>query len=124
LVSLTDLDNAITSPKGAVRPTPLIESLSDVISMPLSFVPGNSDRETQWQLPGGRLVFLNKENWICSVWVNPSNEEHPVQRHLFLPDNWLKPESVALLQLGPSEEIFLPKSEHIAIIRNALDELF
>lgn len=124
LISVTDLDSAIMDSRDAVRPIPLIESLSDIIAMPLGLLSGKSSQGRQEQLAGGRLLFLSKENWICSAWVNTRNEEHPVQRHIFLPSDWLKPESVELAQVGPDEDILIPKSEHLVIIRNALDVQF
>lgn len=119
-IPVTELNDKIARSHGMVCPVPLIESLSDIIAMPLGFFSRNNGQEAMEQVPGGRLIFLNKENWICSTWVDSSNEKHPVQRHIFLPDDWLAAENVELIQLH-SNTIYIPRSENITIIRNALD---
>jgi hypothetical protein len=88
--------------------------------MPLGFLSQESSEGAMVQVPGNRLVFLNKENWICSTWIDSSNEEHPVQRHIILPDDWLAAGDMSLIQFS-SDRIYIPRSEHIVIIRNALD---
>lgn len=124
LISVADMDNAMMSAQDPVRPVPLIESLRGIISMPLGFLSSKHGQRDQGHLTGGRLLFLSRENWICSVWVSSYNEEHPVKQHIFLPNDWLKLESLELTLVGSDEEIFIPKSEHVAIIRNALDVQF
>ncbi|KAJ5449517.1 uncharacterized protein N7458_005966 [Penicillium daleae] len=119
-IPMRELNDKIALSHGVVCPFPLIESLSDIIAMPLGFLSQESSEGAMVQVPGNRLIFLNKENWICSTWIDSSNEEHPVQRHIFLPDDWLAAGDMSLIQFR-SDRIYIPRSEHIVIIRNALD---
>jgi hypothetical protein len=119
-IQMTELDNTITR---SVCPAPLIESLSDMITMPLGFLSSNSGQEATGKSQGAYLAFLSKDNWVCSTWTDPSNENHPVRRHIFLPDDWVTEENVELIQLC-SDGIYIPRSEHIIVIRNIFETWF
>lgn len=119
-IPVNDLNDTIARSNGVISPFPLIESLSDMISMPLGFLPWNSSQEAVKKVRGSRLVFLSKENWICSTCIDSSNEKRLVQRHIFLPDDWLAAVNVELIQIRLNG-IYIPRSENIVIIQNAFD---
>lgn len=119
-IPITELNDAITRPHGVVRPTPLIESLSDIMVMPLGFLPCNAGQGCVKQDQGSCLVFLSKDNWICSSLVNPFSGQGPIRKHIFLPDDWLAAENVGLIRLRLNE-IYIPRLEHVVVIRNAFD---
>ncbi|KAJ5989703.1 hypothetical protein N7481_004913 [Penicillium waksmanii] len=102
-----------------VFPTPLIESLSDVIAMPLGFFSCTRGQGMLKQVRGGSLIFLSKENWICSVWLG-NDGEGPVRRHIFLPDDWLDAESVELVRVC-RDRIYIPRAGQVVVIQNAFD---
>lgn len=119
-IPVTDFNDTLARSNAVISPFPLIESLSDIISMPLGFLPCNSSQEAVEKARGSHLVFLSKENWICSTCIDSSNEERLVRRHVFLPDDWLAAVNVELIQIR-SNGIYIPRSEYIVIIQNAFD---
>ena len=119
-IPMTELNDTIAQSNGVVSPFPLIESLSDIISLPLGFLPRNSRQEAVEKVRGNHLVFLSKENWICSTCVDYFNERRLIRRHVFLPDDWLAAVNVELIQIR-SNGIYIPRSEYVVIIQNVFD---
>lgn len=119
-IPMTELNDTIAQPNGVIRPFPLIESLSDIISLPLGFLPRNNSQEAVEKVRGNHLVFLSKENWICSTCIDSFNKKRLIRRHVFLPDDWLAAVNVELIQIR-SNGIYIPRSEYVVIIQNAFD---
>lgn len=119
-VPTDELNDATTRLHGVVRPAPLIESLSDIMAMPLGFLPCNGGQGCVKQDRSSCLAFLSKDNWICSSRISPHSGQYPVRKHIFLPDDWLAAENVGLIQLRLNE-IYIPRLEHVVVIRNAFD---
>lgn len=119
-IPVADLNDTNAQSNRVVSPFPLIESLSDIISIPLAFLPWNSSQEAAEKVQGGYFVFLSKENWICSTRIDSFNEKRLVRRHVFLPDDWLAAVNVELIQIH-SNRVYIPRSEYVVIIQNAFD---
>lgn len=118
LVSMEDMEKAMTDPTFAIPPTPLVRSLSDRIALPLGLIPGDGDQDEGRH--GFRLVFLNKANWICSTWVDQSCVEQPVQRHFFVPTDLLTSDLANVVKFRSDQSILIPKSGDVLIIHNTL----
>jgi hypothetical protein len=67
------------------------------------------------------MVFLDANNWICSVSLDSSVEEFQVVRHFFLPDDWLSSTSRLILDMGRMGEIVFVKRAELAIIKRGLE---
>lgn len=65
-----------------------------------------------------KIVFLDHYYWICSWKVEPSIGD--VQRHFFLPKDWLHASNLQMAMLNSMGTIFCPKYGDVAIVRNGL----
>ena len=66
-------------------------------------------------LPGHRLMFLDLDYWICT-WRLGSDKAIPA-RHLFLPKDWINPDSLALCAVAMDGAFLYPRNGEVAVIK-------
>ncbi|KAL8981659.1 MAG: hypothetical protein Q9205_003617 [Flavoplaca limonia] len=101
--------SALNSPaRGcSVTPTLLPAAIQRLIEIPLGL------------LPKQRIIFLDKDHWMCSwrVGANPATEK--VQKYYFLPKDWLNVEYLKLCALLADGRFLIPNNGELAVIRSA-----
>ncbi|KAJ5185120.1 Cytochrome cd1-nitrite reductase-like C-terminal heme d1 [Penicillium cf. griseofulvum] len=63
-----------------------------------------------------RLVFLDKSYWVCSWSLGSNFSPNQVQRHYFLPKDWLNMECLELCVLLPNGVFLMPNNGELAEI--------
>jgi WD40 repeat protein len=66
-----------------------------------------------------RLVFLDVNNWICSVGIGSA--EPVCSRHFFIPSDWVSLVQKLMLDVGYNGEIVLVKRADILVIKRGLE---
>ncbi|KAL8838171.1 MAG: hypothetical protein Q9176_005254 [Flavoplaca citrina] len=101
--------SALNSPArgSSVTPTLLPATIQRLIEIPLGL------------LPKQRIIFLDKDHWMCSwrVGANPATEK--VQKYYFLPKDWLNVEYLKLCALLADGRFLIPNNGELAVIRSA-----
>ena len=96
--SRTDENGVIASPSLIEIP----EDKANLMEFPLNV------------LPSGRLVFISRSFWVCS-WRLKSHEDggsaNNIERHFFIPRDWLAVKSQGLLHLTASGHIIFPREK-------------
>ena len=64
------------------------------------------------------IVFLDHDNWLCSWRVDA--DVNAVQRHFFLPRDWLNPDALRMAVLDAQGTFLCPKHGCVAIVQNGL----
>lgn len=116
-IPTTDLHLGTPALVQGIRPAPLVENISKTMATPLGFISNHRTASDQSQRPGERLVFIDHDNFICSVPIHPANREYAITQHLPLPDHWCLPERLELYQMILGD-IYIPVSDQVAIIKN------
>ncbi|PGH14324.1 hypothetical protein AJ79_03146 [Helicocarpus griseus UAMH5409] len=65
-----------------------------------------------------RLVFIDRGFWVCS-WLIGSGDDD-VQRHFFLPREWVSLEMLSLCTVMKDGTILAPRKGEVAVIRSSL----
>ncbi|KAL9039908.1 MAG: hypothetical protein Q9180_002246 [Flavoplaca navasiana] len=70
-------------------------------------------------LPKQRIIFLDKDHWMCSwrVGAHPATEK--VQKYYCLPKDWLNVEYLKLCALLADGRFLIPNNGELAVIRSA-----
>ena len=101
--------SALNSPArgSSVTPTLLPATIQRLIEIPLGL------------LPKQRIIFLDKDHWMCSwrVGANPATDK--VQKYYFLPKDWLNVEYLKLCALLADGRFLIPNNGELAVIRSA-----
>lgn len=71
---------------------------------------------------GRRLVFLGKDDWICSV--DPESVQGDLySRHFFLPADWLSSNIKLIIEVTQNGDIIFAKRDEVAVIKRGLDNI-
>ncbi|KAI1364366.1 hypothetical protein F5Y08DRAFT_214267 [Xylaria arbuscula] len=82
-----------------------------------------------------RAVFLDRDNWVCSINIVPSEstssttiatdrpslEGRKIIRHFFIPDNWMSSEHKLLMEVRPLGDLVIAKQRDLAVVRCGLE---
>ncbi|CAD6587074.1 MAG: hypothetical protein ASARMPRED_002985 [Alectoria sarmentosa] len=71
---------------------------------------------------GRRLVFLSRDNWICSADPESANADH-YDRHFFLPADWLSSDVRLMIRVAHDRDIVFVKRDEVAVIKRGLDNI-
>lgn len=71
-------------------------------------------------LPGGRLVFLDKDMWVCTVRLDSSKDSQALRRHYFIPRDWASTECLEQCCMLDDGTFLFPKDGEVAVIRDGL----
>lgn len=85
------------------------------IDIPMSIA--SSIEKPLGMLVGERLVFVNKEFWVCS-W--PIRGEKEVKKHFFLPRDWVDVEVLGLCRLLGEGKILCPRKGDVAVVKEGM----
>ena len=101
--------SALNSPARGSSVTPMLlpATIQRLIEIPLGL------------LPKQRIIFLDKDHWMCSwrVGANPATDK--VQKYYFLPKDWLNVEYLKLCALLADGRFLIPNNGELAVIRSA-----
>ncbi|KAL2263940.1 hypothetical protein VTK26DRAFT_4127 [Humicola hyalothermophila] len=105
LLLATDLQGPASTPYNQVRRRQLYELSAHV----QSFLGCHRDK----------VVFIDHGNWLCTADVSwEGNMAHSIQRHFFLPRDWLGTESaMRLIRFTEQGVLLVPRNEEVAIVR-------
>lgn len=73
-------------------------------------------------LPGKRLVFLDKDFWMCTLGLDSIRHPHAMKRHYFLPRDWISTESLEQCCMLRDGTFLFPKDGEVAVITSTLGE--
>lgn len=73
-------------------------------------------------LPGKRLVFLDKDFWVCTLELNSVKHPDAITRHYFLPRDWISTESLEQCCMLQDGTFLFPKDGEVAVIASGLGE--
>ena len=73
-------------------------------------------------LPGKRLVFLDKDFWMCTLGLNSVKYPNAIIRHYFLPRDWISTESLEQCCMLQDGTFLFPKDGEVAVIASRLGE--
>ncbi|KAK8244134.1 hypothetical protein HDK90DRAFT_501620 [Phyllosticta capitalensis] len=99
-------------------------------SLPYLSVPQSLSRNLEACLGvlsglGSRLVFLDQELWICTYDLLSGSDdgveyENALQRHFFVPRDWMSGRGLELCALMEDGALLCPKNDRVAVIRGGL----
>ena len=67
---------------------------------------------------GSKLLFLNRNLWVCSVDINERNNKGVYFRHFPIPADWQSQRLVLQMEVTPQGEILFVRTEEVAVIKN------
>ncbi|KAI1178951.1 hypothetical protein F4777DRAFT_41545 [Nemania sp. FL0916] len=96
---------------------------SDILSLPLDVI--SHILMPLGILPGRRLIFIDKDLWVCSYPLGKSFYSAtgaPYNRFYFIPRNWMTSDSLEQCVLADDGTLFWPKGDRVVLIECSLDE--
>jgi len=70
-------------------------------------------------LPDGRLVFLDRQLWVCTSALTPAPDVN-IARHFFLPHDWVTTQDLRLCRLLRDGTVLCPTKGEVAVMRGDL----
>ncbi len=67
-----------------------------------------------------KLVFLDKESWVCTYRLRSGDDASAVRQHFFLPRDWLNSESLELCRVMADGTFLCPRNGEVAVIRSSV----
>ncbi|KAI9369763.1 hypothetical protein BJX61DRAFT_545262 [Aspergillus egyptiacus] len=105
LLPLTSLNPSPTTSSTTITPFVIPAEIQDQIEIPLGV------------LSRQRLVFLDRNYWMCSWVLSPNYSPEHVHRHYFLPKYWLNAECLEQCALLPDGVFLMPNNGELAVVR-------
>jgi WD40 repeat protein len=93
---------------GTIEPLSLPPDVQSQVEIPLGILPRKG------------LIFLNKDYWMCSWNFGTRTKLEKVQRHFFLPKDWLNSDCLNLCALLECGTFLIPKNGEVAIIKSGV----
>jgi WD40 repeat protein len=110
--------------------SPAVADPDQTISIkPLPIPPSLAARITHalGMLPDGRLVFLDRQLWVCTTPLSPSpppsgsaSEEGDIRRHFFLPHDWVTAEGLRMCRVLRDGTVLCPCKGQVAVMKGGL----
>jgi hypothetical protein len=69
-------------------------------------------------LPVKRLIFLDKDYWVCSWRLGANMTTEKIQKYYFLPKDWLNVECLDLCALLADGRFLIPHNGELAVIKS------
>ena len=98
------------------RPTE--EEMVSTVDIPPSIL--SCIRKPLGILPGQRMVYLDNESWVCTWRLGSTNESAGLERHFFIPRDWLNAETLDLCLVMDDGTFLCPHYGEVAVIKSAL----
>ena len=67
-----------------------------------------------------RLIYLDHDSWVCTWSIDSRNDSAGLQRHFFIPRDWLNAETLERCQLMSNGAFLFPHYGEVAVIESAL----
>ena len=67
-------------------------------------------------LPGSRLAFLDQDLWMCTYELGPVYNEGALQRHYFIPRDWVTTDNLEQCCLMEDGTFLCPREDKVAAI--------
>ncbi|KAJ2899241.1 hypothetical protein MKZ38_003341 [Zalerion maritima] len=99
---------------GIVVAKPLPSSLHTIMDIPVGFVSGMG-------MTAGRLVLIDREFWL-SIWDLDDVGGERIQRHFFLPRDWVNAECLAMAQVTLEGSFLCPRNGEVVVVKNGFRE--
>ena len=106
--TLSQPDVASSTPLKTIKPLSLSQTLLSQIQLPLGV------------LAGGKFVFLDNQNWICSWQLHARDEARALKRYFFLPRDWLNADCLELCRVLENGVLLIPRHGVVAAVRSDL----
>ena len=71
-------------------------------------------------LSGGRLIFLDKDLWICTWKLDSIQDINAIKRHYFIPGDWVSAQYLHQCCILKDGTFLCPKGDEIAAIESTL----
>jgi WD40 repeat protein len=68
-------------------------------------------------MPTRRLIFLDKNDWICSYCLDANFDTEKPLKHYFFPKDWLNVECLQLCTLLADGKLLIPNNGELAVIK-------
>ena len=91
-----------------VTPYGIPPAVSETLQLPLGI------------LVGERFVFIDNDHWLCSWRLRSGDGMAGIERHFFLPRDWLTADCLELCVLDENGVLLIPKGGGVAAIRSEL----
>ncbi|KAL4756745.1 WD40 repeat domain-containing protein [Aspergillus foveolatus] len=101
-------------------------STSSIVRL-TTIVPADVSRQVEVVLgilPGSRFFFLDRNLWLCSVFLNSSVTEDTIERHYFLPRDWTTTEHFQQCLLLENGTLLCPRENEVAVIKSELSRSY
>ncbi|MCJ1477255.1 hypothetical protein MMC13_005926 [Lambiella insularis] len=66
------------------------------------------------------LIYLDASLWVCSWRLSATDGAEKIQKHFFLPRDWLGTESLGMCKVMPNGTFLCPKAGEVAVVRSTL----
>ena len=67
-------------------------------------------------LPGMRFIFLDRDLWMCTYKLGAMDDEDALQRHYFIPRDWVSTENLEQCQMMEDGTFLCPRDDKVAAI--------
>ena len=94
----------ISPPQITITSTPVPQEIQKQIEIPIGIIPKQ------------RLIFIDKDYWMCSWRFGANVTTEKVQRYYFLPKDWLSVEYLKLCALLADGRFLIPNNGELAIV--------
>ena len=74
-------------------------------------------------LTGGTLVFLDKDQWMCTLNLESFRQPNALKRHYFVPRDWASTESLEQCCVLKDGTFLFPKDGEVAVITSSLGNI-
>ncbi|KIX06231.1 uncharacterized protein Z518_04206 [Rhinocladiella mackenziei CBS 650.93] len=74
-------------------------------------------------LPGSKLVFFDRDLWVCSMVLNSRASLDSFKRHYFIPRDWTSVESIEQCSLLRDGTLICPRDGDVIIVRSNFDDI-
>ena len=71
-------------------------------------------------LPMQRMVYLDNESWVCTGRLGSASESVGLEKHFFIPRDWLNAETLDLCLVMDDGTFLCPHYGEVAVIKSAL----
>ncbi|KAL9059037.1 MAG: hypothetical protein Q9162_001425 [Coniocarpon cinnabarinum] len=96
----------------------LLGTLSHLTPKSLPFLLWSKLQLPLGVLPGDKFVFLDNEHWLCSWQLNSGDGSSGLERHFFLPRDWLNAECLECCLVLGNGALLIPKNGEVASIKS------
>jgi hypothetical protein len=100
--------SAFDNSSSTLTPMFLPTNILDRVQLPLGILAGN------------KFVFLDNNHWLCVWRLGSGSNQSSVERHYFLPRDWLNAESLEMCLLMENGTFLMPKDGEVAIVKSDL----